>query len=115
MDVISGNAERLALHETTRYRAAALHARRVHAGAIGELVQRELSAYAEFGHRFASDALIPRLAAEILATASAPDARPPVPNEWVRVEGCGPGWWIRRPGTDRRTPTPQETRPCPTS
>ncbi len=58
----------LPLHERSRMRAAALHARRLYPGGLGELVFRELVAYADFGYRFATDALIPRLAAEILAT-----------------------------------------------
>ena len=53
-------------------RAAALHARRRYPGALGELAYRELVAYADFGYRFATDALIPKLVAEILA-AAAPD------------------------------------------
>jgi hypothetical protein len=48
-------------------RAAGLHARRLYPGPLGELVFRELTAYADFGYQFAADALIPRLAAEILA------------------------------------------------
>lgn len=67
---ISGDAPKLAFHEQGRYRAAAGHARRVLPGPVGELVYRELSAYAEFGHRFAGDALIPRLAAAVLAIRS---------------------------------------------
>jgi hypothetical protein len=64
---LSGDAERFAAHERSRVLAAALHARRVYPGRVGELLQRELTAYAEFGYRFDADALIPRLAAEILA------------------------------------------------
>jgi hypothetical protein len=48
-------------------RAAALHARRVYPGRIGELVQRELTAYADFGYRFRTDALVPQLVSEVLA------------------------------------------------
>jgi hypothetical protein len=65
----------LAAHERRRLQAAALHARRVLPGRVGELVQRELTSYAEFGWRFSADALIPRLAAEILATPSPRSAR----------------------------------------
>ena len=61
-------AATLPLHERSLMRAAALHARRLYPGGLGELVFRELVAYADFGYRFATDALIPRLAAEILAT-----------------------------------------------
>lgn len=64
---IDGDAERLRPHESTSIRAAALHARRVYPGPIGDLAHRELTAYADFGYRFATDNLIVRLAAEILA------------------------------------------------
>jgi hypothetical protein len=64
---ITGDADRLPPDESVRLRAAALRARRVLPGPLGELAHRELTAYAEFGHRFGTDALIPRLAAEILA------------------------------------------------
>lgn len=62
-----GDAEALAAKDMMRYRAAALHARRAYPGAVGELMSRELNAYADFGYRFSSDALIPRLADEVLA------------------------------------------------
>jgi hypothetical protein len=42
--------------------------RRIYPGSLGELVHRELIAYAEFGYRFDGQALIPRLATEVLAT-----------------------------------------------
>ena len=64
---LRGDATTLPLHERSRMRAAALHARRLYPGPLGELVYRELTAYADFGYQFAADALIPRLAAEILA------------------------------------------------
>jgi hypothetical protein len=65
---LRGDATTIPLHERSRMRAAALHARRLYPGGLGELVYRELVAYADFGYRFTADALIPRLAAEILAT-----------------------------------------------
>ena len=65
---IRGDAATLQLHERSRFRAAASHARRVYPGPVGELVFRELSAYAEFGYRLSSDGLIPRLATAVLAT-----------------------------------------------
>jgi len=68
-----GDATPLPFHERSRIRAAALHARRLYPGGVGELVHRELCAYADFGYRFSNDALIPRLAAEILAKV-VPDA-----------------------------------------
>lgn len=70
------DVEALRRHECSRYRAAAEHARRVHAGPLGELVARELLAYAEFGYRFADDALIPRLATQVLATPAVPPVVP---------------------------------------
>ena len=59
---------RLPLHEASRLRAAARHAQRAYPGAIGELLARELTAYAEFGYRFLADGLLTRLAAEVLRT-----------------------------------------------
>jgi hypothetical protein len=67
---IRGDAAELQLHERSRYRAAAGHARRVYPGPLGELAYRELNAYAEFGYRFSDDGLISRLAAAVLATQS---------------------------------------------
>jgi hypothetical protein len=64
---IQGDADTLGARDIMRYRTAALRARRAYPGPIGELMSRELNAYADFGHRFSSDALIPRLAEEILA------------------------------------------------
>jgi hypothetical protein len=63
----TGNAPLLPLHDASRLRAAAYHARRIYPEPLGELVARELTAYAEFGHRF-GDGLIPRVAAIVLAT-----------------------------------------------
>lgn len=71
---ISGNAPGLEFHERSRCLAAARFARRVYPGPLGELVARELTAYAEFGHRF-GDGLIPRLVTAVLATR--PDQEPP--------------------------------------
>lgn len=68
---IAGDADQLGFQEFVRIRTAALHARRTYPGPLGELVQRELIAYAEFGYRFAADALIPRLVTEILASDAA--------------------------------------------
>ncbi|GAA4902687.1 hypothetical protein EV188_1011233 [Actinomycetospora succinea] len=64
---LRGDAPVLPLHEMSRVRAAAHHARRALPGPLGDLVHRELLAYAEFGHRMTADALIPRLAADVLA------------------------------------------------
>ncbi len=70
----TGSAHRLPEHERSRLRAAARHARRLYPGELGELVYRELTAYAEFGIRFSVDALIPRLAQRILSTPVEDDA-----------------------------------------
>ncbi|MCD2195172.1 hypothetical protein LQ327_17535 [Actinomycetospora endophytica] len=64
---IDGNAPVLAPHEKSRLRAAAHHARRALPGPVGDLVSRELVAYADFGHRMTVDSLIHRLAADVLA------------------------------------------------
>ena len=52
---------------TERALAAADRAREVYPGALGELVDRELRAFAAFGHRLAADDVIARLTTEILA------------------------------------------------
>lgn len=67
---INGNSPELAMHERSRCWAAARHALRVYPGPLGELVFRELRAYADFGYRFGKDGLIQRLAATVLVTAS---------------------------------------------
>jgi hypothetical protein len=59
---LRGDATALPFHERSRIRAAALHARRLYPGRVGD-----------FGYRLSNDALIPRLAAEILAKV-VPDA-----------------------------------------
>jgi hypothetical protein len=64
---IRGDADPFSAHERSRVRAAAHHARRLYPGPLGALIHRELVAYAEFGYRFAVDALVPRLVTEILA------------------------------------------------
>lgn len=77
---VVGVLPRLAFQEQGRYRAAALHARRVVPGPVGELIHRELTAYADFGYRFSNDGLVPRLAAAVLAIESdpaTPDSPPP--------------------------------------
>lgn len=61
--------------ERTQYREVADRALTVYPGALGELVHRELHAFAEFGFRLAADRLIPRLAAEVLAEVRAGDGR----------------------------------------
>jgi hypothetical protein len=64
---LDGTAPDIPPHDRCRFRAAALHARRLYPGCVGELLYRELLAYADFGHRFDREALVPRLADEVLA------------------------------------------------
>jgi hypothetical protein len=52
--------------ERSRYLAAACRASEVYPGALGELVHRELVAFAEFGYRMAGHGSVQRLAAEVL-------------------------------------------------
>lgn len=61
----------------TDYDAAAERSLRRYPGPVGELLYRELSAYARFGHRFATaDALIQHLVAHLLAPDDVPPALP---------------------------------------
>lgn len=69
---LRGDAAHLQFHEKSRYRAAAFHARRVYPGALGELIDRELRGYADFGYQLADDGLPARLAAQILAMPARP-------------------------------------------
>lgn len=66
-DRLPGTAPPLAAHEQSRVRAAAVHARRALPGPLGELAARELTAYADLGYIGAPDALVPRLARQVLA------------------------------------------------
>jgi hypothetical protein len=72
-----GDATPLPFVQLARYRAAALRARRDYPGPLGELLQRELTAYADFGYRLSSDSLIDRLAAQILQPGGGRGAGPP--------------------------------------
>ena len=63
---------RLAIHDQSELRGAARHARLVLPGTIGEVIARELTAYADFGRRFQSDPLIDRLAQQVLAIRPGP-------------------------------------------
>ena len=67
-----GDARPLDFADAARYRAAAHRARRLLPGPLGELVQRELTAYADFGYRLSTDHLIDRLAAQILTAEPPP-------------------------------------------
>ncbi|HEY2222257.1 hypothetical protein [Actinomycetospora sp.] len=67
--------------ERDRYLAAAERARQVYPGALGELLHRELVAFADFGYRLAVDSFIPRLASEVLSDTrdgERPSGRPTV-------------------------------------
>ena len=68
---IRGDHDDLEPNERARLQAAALHARQVYPGDLGELASRELTALADLGMRFEPDALIPRLATAILAMPAA--------------------------------------------
>lgn len=68
---LRGDAPCLPAHERSRYRAAALHARRVLPGALGELVARELRASADFG--YGAPGLTARVATEVLTIPAPPD------------------------------------------
>lgn len=50
-----------------RLRRAAQHARKVHPGATGELLFREIMTWEEFGYRLGSKSLIMRVVDQILA------------------------------------------------
>jgi hypothetical protein len=88
--VITGDVPGLEFHEKTRLNAAAYHARRVYPGPVGELVDRELRARAEFGHALAGDGLAPRLAAQILALRAAVPAGTREEGGPVEITECGP-------------------------
>jgi hypothetical protein len=64
---LEGDADALAFEQRARFTAAALRARRLYPGALGELVERELRSCADFGVEPAEDGLIARLAAQVLA------------------------------------------------
>jgi hypothetical protein len=69
----AGPPPRLELHELSRIRAAAEHARRAVPGPLGELAARELAAYADFGYRGDDNALMPQLAWQVLALPRMPE------------------------------------------
>jgi len=63
-------------HEKMRMRNAAFRATRLYPGPVGELLQRELIAFEDFGYRLAVDGLIMRLVAHLTTiTAPPPDER----------------------------------------
>jgi hypothetical protein len=69
--------------DQTLYEAAAEDALRRYPGPVGELLHREITAYARFGHQFAThvDALIPHLTTYLLSPpGTVPDQLPPRPR-----------------------------------
>lgn len=71
----AGFSEELSVLERAHYLSAAERARQVYPGALGELLHRELTAFAEFGYRLAVDGFIPRLAVEVLSDVQDGDDR----------------------------------------
>lgn len=70
-DPIPGTAERMPPHEVTRVREAAHAAKRLYPGAVGELIQREVLAWATHGAYRADlpgTALMPRVVHELMTT-----------------------------------------------
>jgi hypothetical protein len=64
-------------------REAAARALDAHPGPVGEVLARELRAYAQFGHRFGGDGLLHRLAADIHCHSTA-SATMPIPATATR-------------------------------
>jgi hypothetical protein len=63
-------------HEKMRLRAAAFRATRLYPGPVGELIQRELLTWEEFGYRLGGNQLVMRLVDVILKTPLANGAYP---------------------------------------
>jgi hypothetical protein len=102
MPKLPGDATPSMYGDMSRYRSAALHARRILPGPLGELAQRELNAYVEFGYGFSNDGLIPRLAAAVLATRL--DSEQTLDSRTSdEVSSNGSGGSVRD-GADRRQP-----------
>lgn len=58
---------RLTSHDIWRLGMASVQARARYPGPVGELVQREIWAYRDFGHRFGGGGIVERIVAELLA------------------------------------------------
>lgn len=56
------------LHEKSRASAAAHRAKKLYPGVVGEVLFRELEAYAQWGYRLDQTGLMPRLVAHIMTT-----------------------------------------------
>jgi hypothetical protein len=93
------------------YRAAADRARLRYPGPLGELLHRELSAYARLGHLFATDgdALIPHLTTHVLALPGSPSAC----GCRLRARKTAPTLWPTPAGAD--VPTTRKEPPWSTS
>ena len=74
-DRVSG---RITARDLARVRRAAMIASSTLPGAIGEIVARELRAYADFGYRFGADGLLDQATAELLAPPKDPTDPLPV-------------------------------------
>ncbi|NMO93531.1 hypothetical protein [Actinomycetospora sp. TBRC 11914] len=70
----------LQAHEKARCRAAAAQARRVLPEPVGELIARELDAYADFAHRFDASGLVPRVVLAVLGRPSPPPTPSALPG-----------------------------------
>ena len=79
-----GDTRRIPFDQRILCMAAALRARRLYPRALGELVARELTAYADFGYYLGHDTLITRLAAEVLDDTPGP----PEPGPTEVTSGC---------------------------
>lgn len=77
MKPVGPNAiERMDHHEKMRLRAAAFRATRLYPGPVGELLQRELLTWEEFGYRLGGTMLVMRLVDVILKTPLAAGGNP---------------------------------------
>jgi hypothetical protein len=63
---------RITARDLARVRRAAIVASSTLPGAIGEIVARELRAYADFGYRFGADSLLDQATAELLDSRNPP-------------------------------------------
>ncbi len=68
---VPGTSGRLTSHDIWWLSTASVAARARYPGPVGELVAREIWAYRDFGHRFGTDGLVPRIVAELLHSSSA--------------------------------------------
>lgn len=57
---------RIPARELARVRRAARQAGATYPGPVGEILARELRAYADFGYRFGDDSLLDQVTAELL-------------------------------------------------